>query len=156
MFSTIYLQTTAHPWCDGHSISISACGVWGVGGKGRDSNLQEGVSYTYIFRLLYSRILSCVKKKKKKQFTSKVQKFSSPIIQQMHHWWCFINVVRIPPLSSLLSTIQHVREIIYIYICKNFIFVFKFYQKFVFHLYENFIFRSETIENFLLSFLKFY
>ena len=22
--------TTAHPWCDGHSTSISACGVWGV------------------------------------------------------------------------------------------------------------------------------
>ena len=25
------LITTAHPWCDGHSTSISACGVWGVG-----------------------------------------------------------------------------------------------------------------------------
>ena len=23
--------TTAHPWCDSHSTSISACGVWGQG-----------------------------------------------------------------------------------------------------------------------------
>ena len=22
--------TTIHPWCDGHSTSINACGVWGV------------------------------------------------------------------------------------------------------------------------------
>ena len=22
--------TTAHPWCDGHSTSISVCGVWEV------------------------------------------------------------------------------------------------------------------------------
>ena len=26
----IYIYTTAYPRCDGHSISISACGVWGV------------------------------------------------------------------------------------------------------------------------------
>ena len=26
--------TTVHPSRDGHSIDISACGVWGVGGKG--------------------------------------------------------------------------------------------------------------------------
>ena len=63
--------TTVHPSRDGHSIDISACGVWGVGGKGRDSNLQEGVSYTYIFRLLYIRILSCVKKKKKNNLPPK-------------------------------------------------------------------------------------
>ena len=24
------MDTTAHPWCDGHSKSISACGVWGA------------------------------------------------------------------------------------------------------------------------------
>ena len=23
-------MTPAHPWCDGHSTDISACGVWGV------------------------------------------------------------------------------------------------------------------------------
>ena len=39
--------TTAHPWCGGHSIRISACGLWGVGGKGRSSSLQERVSHTY-------------------------------------------------------------------------------------------------------------
>ena len=26
--------TTVHPWCGRHFTSISACGVWGVGGKG--------------------------------------------------------------------------------------------------------------------------
>ena len=36
-------------WCGGLSTSINVCGVWG--GKGRSSNLQEGVSHTYIFRL---------------------------------------------------------------------------------------------------------
>ena len=25
----IYINTTAHPWCDGHSTNTSACGVWG-------------------------------------------------------------------------------------------------------------------------------
>ena len=25
-----YMGTTAYPWCDGHSTSISACRVWGV------------------------------------------------------------------------------------------------------------------------------
>ena len=23
-------MTAAYPWCDGHSTSINACGVWGV------------------------------------------------------------------------------------------------------------------------------
>ena len=38
--------------------------LWSVGGKGRSSSLQEGVSHTYILRLGQSRILSCKKKKK--------------------------------------------------------------------------------------------
>ena len=41
--------TTAHFWCGGHSISISACES--VGGKDRDSSLHEGVSHTYILRI---------------------------------------------------------------------------------------------------------
>ena len=38
--------------------------LWDVGGKGRDSSLQEGVSCTYTLILGYSRILSCIIKKK--------------------------------------------------------------------------------------------
>ena len=41
----------AHSWCDGHSINISVCGVWGMGDKSRGSNLLEGASHTYILRL---------------------------------------------------------------------------------------------------------
>ena len=26
----MFINITAHSWCDGHSTSISACGVWGV------------------------------------------------------------------------------------------------------------------------------
>ena len=37
--------TTVYLWCDGHSTSNSACG--GVGGKGRDSSIQEEASHTY-------------------------------------------------------------------------------------------------------------
>ena len=29
----VSLNTTAHPWCGGHSTSISACGIWGVRAK---------------------------------------------------------------------------------------------------------------------------
>ena len=43
--------TTVHPSRDGHSIDISACGVWGVGGKGRNSSLHKGVLHTYTFKL---------------------------------------------------------------------------------------------------------
>ena len=50
LFNKIFV-TTAHPWCGGLSTSISACGVWGVGGKGRDSSLHEGASHTYTLRL---------------------------------------------------------------------------------------------------------
>ena len=39
--SSYTLYTTAHLWCDGHSTSISACRVWGVGGMGWGSSLQE-------------------------------------------------------------------------------------------------------------------
>ena len=55
-------NTTAHPWCDGHSTNISACWVWR--GKGQGSNFQKGVLHTYTLRLSQSRILSCIKKKK--------------------------------------------------------------------------------------------
>ena len=41
------LITTAHLWCGSHSISISACGVWGGGGKDRGSSLQEEI-HTHI------------------------------------------------------------------------------------------------------------
>ena len=43
------ITITVHPWRDGHPTSISACRVWED--KGRDSNLQEGVSHIYTFRL---------------------------------------------------------------------------------------------------------
>ena len=49
LFNNIQIVTTAHPWYDGHSTSISACGVWG--GKGQGSSLLEGVSHTYTHRL---------------------------------------------------------------------------------------------------------
>ena len=42
------MATTAHPWCDGHSISINACRVWGARPS---SSLQEEVSHTYTLRL---------------------------------------------------------------------------------------------------------
>ena len=48
-------QTTVYLWYDGHSISISACGVWGVGGKGQGSSFQEETSHTYTLRLGQSR-----------------------------------------------------------------------------------------------------
>ena len=41
--------TTVHHWRDGHSTSIKC--LWGVGGKGRGSSLQEGTSHTYTLRL---------------------------------------------------------------------------------------------------------
>ena len=40
--------TTAYLWCDGHSISITACGV---GGKCRGSSFQKGALHTYTLRL---------------------------------------------------------------------------------------------------------
>ena len=58
-----FYLTTAHPQCNGHSISTSICGVWGRGGKGWSSSLQEGVSHTYTLKLSHSRILACIKKK---------------------------------------------------------------------------------------------
>ena len=36
---------TAHPWCDGHSTSISACGVLGAGPRFKFS----GGSFTHIY-----------------------------------------------------------------------------------------------------------
>ena len=45
------LVTTVHSWCDGYSTSISACGMWEVGGKDWGLSFKEGVSHTYIFRL---------------------------------------------------------------------------------------------------------
>jgi len=54
LFITYYRnknQTTAHPWRDGHSISICVCGVWDVGGKDCGSSLQEGASHTYTLKL---------------------------------------------------------------------------------------------------------
>ena len=41
--------------------------LWGVRGKGRGSNLQEGASHTYILRLGESRNSILYKKKKKKK-----------------------------------------------------------------------------------------
>ena len=61
-----FIPTAAHPWCDIHSISINVCGVWED--KGRGSSLQEKVLHTYTLKLSYSRILSCIKKKKKSLF----------------------------------------------------------------------------------------
>ena len=36
---------TAYPWCVGYSISISACEVWEI--RGRGSSLQEKVSHIW-------------------------------------------------------------------------------------------------------------
>ena len=36
--------------------------LWDVGGKGRDSSFQEGVSYTYTLRVSYSKIFILHKK----------------------------------------------------------------------------------------------
>ena len=53
------ITVTVHPWREGHSISISTCGVWE--GKNRDLSLQERVSHTYTLRLSYNRIyILCV------------------------------------------------------------------------------------------------
>ena len=57
--------TTAHFWCGGHSISISACGGVGVGGKDRDSSLHERVSHTYILRIRIEYKFYLVYKNKK-------------------------------------------------------------------------------------------
>ena len=56
------IKTTIHPWCDDHFLYKY---LWGVGGKGRGSSLQERASHTYTLRLGQSIILSCKKKKKK-------------------------------------------------------------------------------------------
>ena len=45
---------------------LSACGVWGVGGKGWGSGPQEGVLHTYTPRLDQNRISISYKKNKKK------------------------------------------------------------------------------------------
>ena len=122
MFSTIYLQTTAHPWCDGHSTSISACGVWGVGGKGQDSNLQERVSYTYILRLLYSRILSYVKKKKKTIYlqSSKILTANYPTNASLVVFYkCSLN-----PTSLIFIIYHSTCKRNNIYICKNLFFIY--------------------------------
>ena len=28
--NNVFKSTNAHPWCNGHTTSISACGVWGA------------------------------------------------------------------------------------------------------------------------------
>ena len=48
--TNVNVFTTVHSWCGGHFTSISDCGVWGVGGKGRVSSFQGRVSHTYILR----------------------------------------------------------------------------------------------------------
>uniref|UniRef100_A0A7N2MX25 MADS-box domain-containing protein n=1 Tax=Quercus lobata TaxID=97700 RepID=A0A7N2MX25_QUELO len=35
---TIIIDTTAYPWCDGHSTSISACEMWGTQGFAPDQS----------------------------------------------------------------------------------------------------------------------
>ena len=45
---------TVHPWRDSHSTYIKC--LWGtVGGKGRGSNLQEGVLHTYTLKICLFR-----------------------------------------------------------------------------------------------------
>ena len=55
---------TAHPWCDGHCISISACGVWevraGVQVFKREFHIHIHLDYVRVeYYLVY------IKKKKK-------------------------------------------------------------------------------------------
>ena len=45
---------------------LSACGVWGVGGKDWGSGLQKGVLHTYTLRLGQNIISISYKKNKKK------------------------------------------------------------------------------------------
>ena len=58
---TIHINTTIHPYCDGHFTSISACGVWGVRAGIQVSRREL---HTHI-HLDYVRveILSCIKNK---------------------------------------------------------------------------------------------
>ena len=59
MFSKIK-PSTAYLWCSGHSISIIACGVWGVRVRVQVSRRDR---HTHI-HLDYARVefLSCIKK----------------------------------------------------------------------------------------------
>ena len=41
-----YYNIIAHPWCDGHSTSISICGVWGVRGKVQVFRRKRLYTYT--------------------------------------------------------------------------------------------------------------
>ena len=57
-----FYMTTALPWCDGHSTSISVCGVWGerVGVQ-----VSKRELHTHIY-LDYSRVEFYLVKKNKK------------------------------------------------------------------------------------------
>ena len=55
-YTTKYLTslTTAHHWRYGHSISISACEVWGK--EPWFKSIEGNFTHIYIFKLGYSRI----------------------------------------------------------------------------------------------------
>ena len=57
------IWTTAHAWCDGHSTSISACGVWEVRAEVKVS-MREFHTHIYLDWVLVE-FLSSIKKKKK-------------------------------------------------------------------------------------------
>ena len=55
--------TTVHLWCDGHSTSVSVCGVWGIRTEVQVfmRKLHTHIHLDYV----KVEILSCIKKKKK-------------------------------------------------------------------------------------------
>ena len=71
---TMFQITTAHLWCDGHSTSISACGVWEartrVQVSRREFHIHIYLDYTRVEFYLVSK-----KKKKKLCFQIKIYKF---------------------------------------------------------------------------------
>ena len=64
----LYFNTTVHPWCCGHSTSISVCGVWGaravvqVSRREFHTHRREFHTHTHL-DYVRVEILSCIKKK---------------------------------------------------------------------------------------------
>ena len=56
--------------------------MWGVGGKGRGSSLQEKTLHTYTFRLDWSRNFILYQKKKKKEKKGKRKLMAKPYMTQ--------------------------------------------------------------------------
>ena len=75
-------STTAHLWCDGHSISINACGMWGAR-AGVQASKRELHTHIYLNQVRVE-ILSCIKKKKKKPQQPNIQPIHLYSQKQIH------------------------------------------------------------------------